>query len=157
MTFLDIRNTQASNEEIGADKGSELQLQPGEAVPLFNDAFIRRTDLSIQIKDSLKQTIIRAAKATHSSPTAVIESSLRNTFPESWESDLEMQFHESLIPPGILSAARGEPDKENADDYSEIKFSLSDKLLDYLVKNINDQDSLISFDEALEQALEHDF
>ncbi|MCU7840532.1 MAG: hypothetical protein KZQ94_14270 [Candidatus Thiodiazotropha sp. (ex Troendleina suluensis)] len=118
--FLDIRNTQASNEEIGTDMGSEIQLQPGETVPLFNDTFLRRTYLSIQIKDSLKQTIIRAAKATNTSPTAVIESSLRNTFPDSWESDLEKQFHETLIPPGMLSAARVEPNKEKSDDYSEI-------------------------------------
>lgn len=154
---LDIHNTQASNEEIRSDMGNEIQLQPGEAVPLFNDAFIRRTDLSIQIKDSLKQVIIEAAETTNTSSSAVIESSLRNTFPNSWESDLAKQFHEFNMPSEVLSVTRESYSKGAGDAYSEIEFSLPDKLLDYLVDNINDRASFISFDEAIEQALEHDF
>lgn len=155
--FLDVRASQASNETNNAATRSNLELQPGEAVPLFTDAFIRRTELSIQIKNSLKQTIINAAKAKNTSPTAIIESSLRNTFPDSWESDLEKQFHVSLLPEGILTAARGKPTKGVSEHYTEIEFSLSDKLLAYLVGNINDRDVYISLDKALEQALEHDF
>ena len=150
-------NKSTVNEEIGADNASNLQLQPGQAVPLFNDAFIRRTDLSIQIKDSLKQAIDKSAEATNTSSSAVIESSLRNTFPDSWESDLEKQFHEIHMPREVLSIAREHYSNEASDTYSEIEFSLPDKLLNYVVDNINDRASFISFDEAIEQALEFDF
>lgn len=155
--ILDNRNIQTCDEEVKADDVSGIQFQPGQAVSIFNDEFIKRTDLSIQIKDSLKDAINESAEATNTSSSAVIEASLRSAFPDSWESDIAKQFHEILMPREVLSVTRESYKQELVDTYSQIEFSLSDKLLDYLVNKVKDQPSFTSFDQVIEQALEFNF
>ncbi len=138
---------------------AEIEFEPGEHAVFFNSWALDRRHMKIWMPKFLKNAIENEAEATNSSISTVIETALRDLYPDSWESDLEKRRHEHYFPSRRSTnkeSGTAKPVDIKTELYS-LEFNLPNKLIQYLEEKFSNGFETIYFECALMQALEQDF